>query len=73
MREGVGENYKIMSFIICLPLRCIVMVIKSWLIRWVGHVVRVGQMRSAENTLIDKAEGARLLGNLRRRCRIVGY
>jgi len=73
MRAVVGENYIIMSFMICLPLRCIVMVIKSWVIRWVGHVACVGWMRSAEKTLIEKAEGSRLLGNSRRRCRVVEY
>jgi hypothetical protein len=27
------------------PLPCIIMVIKSWVIRWAGYVAHVGEMR----------------------------
>jgi hypothetical protein len=35
--------------------------------RWAGHVARVGERRDAYRVLVEKPEGKRLLGRLRRR------
>jgi hypothetical protein len=45
----------------------IVQVIKSRKIRWVGHVVRMGERRCVSRVLVGKPEGKRPLG--RPRCR----
>jgi hypothetical protein len=36
--------------------------IKSRMMRWAGHVVRMGEMRNAYNILVVKPEGKRSLG-----------
>jgi hypothetical protein len=43
------------------------MVIKSRKMRWVGHVVCMGEMRSAYSILIGKPERKRPFGRLRHR------
>jgi hypothetical protein len=45
----------------------IVRVIKSRMMRWAGHVVRMVEVRGAYNILVGKLEGRRLLGRPRRR------
>jgi hypothetical protein len=44
----------------------IMRMIKSKRIRWVGHVTRMGEKRSAYRSLVGKPEGKRLLGRPRR-------
>jgi hypothetical protein len=39
--------------------------IKSWRMRWVGHVAHVGKERKVCMVLVGKSEGKRLLGRLR--------
>ena len=41
--------------------------IKSRKLRWAGHIVRVGEARSAFNVLTDKTTGKRPLRKPRRR------
>jgi hypothetical protein len=36
--------------------------IKSWRMRWAGHVARMGENRNAYNILVRKLEVKRLLG-----------
>jgi hypothetical protein len=36
--------------------------------RWVGHVVHMGEMRNAYRILVGKPEGKRPLRKLRHRC-----
>jgi hypothetical protein len=50
------------SFIICNPVR-----VKKSRMRWVGHVVRMGEERGVYRVLVGKPEGKRPLG--RPRCR----
>jgi hypothetical protein len=45
----------------------IVSVIKARRMRWTGHVVRIGEVRSAYNILVGRPEGRRPLGRPRRR------
>ena len=45
----------------------IVRVIKSGRMRWVGHVVRMGEDRRAYRVLVGKREGKRPMGRPRRR------
>ena len=42
-------------------------VIKSRRMRWVGHVMRMGERRGIYKVLVGKPEGKRPLGRLRRR------
>jgi hypothetical protein len=42
-------------------------VIKARWMRWVGHVVHMGEVRGAYNILVGKPEGRRPLGRPRRR------
>jgi hypothetical protein len=35
----------------------IIRIIKSWRMRWVGHVARMGEKRNAYRLLVEKAEG----------------
>jgi len=44
-----------------------VRVIKSRRMRWVEHVVRMGEGRGVHRFLVRKTEGKRTLGKLRRR------
>jgi len=37
-------------------------------IRWVGHVARMGEEREVYRVLVEKPEGRRPLGRPRRRC-----
>jgi hypothetical protein len=45
----------------------IVRAIKARMMRWVGHVARMGEVRGAYNILVGKLEGRRPLGRPRRR------
>jgi hypothetical protein len=45
----------------------IVRVIKARTMRWVGHVVHMGEVRGAYNILVRRPEGRRPLGRPRRR------
>jgi hypothetical protein len=45
----------------------IVRVIKARMMRWAGHVVRMGEVRGAYNILVGRPEGRRPLGRPRRR------
>jgi hypothetical protein len=45
----------------------IIRMIKSRRMRWVGHVVRMGEKRNAYTILVGKPEGRRPLGRPRRR------
>jgi len=45
-----------------------VWVIKSRRIRWVGHVVRIGENRGIYRILVGKPDGKRPLGRPRHRC-----
>jgi hypothetical protein len=40
----------------------IIRLIKSWRIRWAGHVARMGETRNAFSVLVGKSEGNRALG-----------
>jgi len=41
---------------------------KSKIMRWAGHVVRMGEERAVYRVLVGKPEGRRPLGRPRRRC-----
>jgi hypothetical protein len=45
----------------------IVRVIKSWKMRWAGHVARMGEGRGVYRVLVGSPEGKRPLGRPRRR------
>jgi hypothetical protein len=45
----------------------IIWVIKSRIMRWAGHVARMGEGRGAYRTLVGRPEGIRPLGRPRRR------
>jgi hypothetical protein len=45
----------------------IIRIIKSWRMRWAGHVARMGEERNAYRLLVGKPEGKRPLGRPRRR------
>jgi hypothetical protein len=45
----------------------IVRVIKSWRMRWVGHVASMGEGRSVYSVLVGRPEGKRPLGRPRNR------
>jgi hypothetical protein len=45
----------------------IIKMIKSRMIKWAGHVARIGATRNAYKILVGKPEGKRPLGRLRRR------
>jgi hypothetical protein len=45
----------------------IIRVIKARMMRWAGHVARMGEVRGAYNILVWKPEGRRPLGRPRRR------
>src|SRR5215475_14609947 len=45
----------------------IVRVVKSRLMRWVGHVARMGEDRGVHRVVVGKTEGKRPLGRPRRR------
>jgi hypothetical protein len=46
---------------------CIIRIIKSRRMRWVGHVARMGEKRNAYRLLVGKTERKRPLGRPRRR------
>jgi hypothetical protein len=45
----------------------IIIIIKSRIMRWAGHVARMGEKRNAYRILVGKPEGKRSLGRQRRR------
>jgi hypothetical protein len=45
----------------------IIRIIKSWRMRWAGHVARMEETRNAYRLLVGKPEGKRPLGRPRRR------
>ena len=45
----------------------IVRVVKSRIMRWAGHVARMGEGRGVHRVLVEKPEGKRPLGRPRRR------
>jgi hypothetical protein len=45
----------------------IIRIIKSRLIKWAGHVARMGEKRNVYRLLVEKPEGKGPLGRLRRR------
>jgi hypothetical protein len=55
-----------MSFINLYASSDIIRVIKSRMMRWVGHVARKGELRSAYGALVEKSEGKEPHGKLRR-------
>jgi len=54
-----------LSYMYCSPN--IVRVLQSRTIRWVGHVVRMGEGTGVYRVLVGKSEGKRPLGRPRRR------
>ena len=64
---GCGYNHIIRSCSDIYSSPNIVWVIKSRRMRWVGHVVRVGERRCVYRVLVGIPEGKRPLGRLRRR------
>jgi hypothetical protein len=46
---------------------CIIRIIKSRIMRWAGHVARVGEKRNVYRLLVGKPEGKGPLGRPRRR------
>jgi len=50
------------------PLPNIFRVVKSRVMRWVGHVAHMGERRGIYRVLVGKPEGKRLLVRPRRRC-----
>ena len=67
--EVTGELRKLhneqLSDLYSLPN--IVRVVKSRIMRWVGHAARMGQGRGVHRVLVGKPEGKRPLGRPRRR------
>jgi hypothetical protein len=45
----------------------IIRIIKSWRMRWAGHVAQMGEKRTAYRLLVGKPEGQRPLGRPRHR------
>jgi hypothetical protein len=45
----------------------IIRIIKSWRLRWAGHVAGIGAKRNAYRILVEKPEGKRPLGRPRNR------
>jgi hypothetical protein len=43
----------------------IIVIMKSRIMRWVGHIVCMGKMRNANKVYVGKHEGKRLLGRHR--------
>jgi hypothetical protein len=57
-KEGLRVLYALPS---------IIRMIKSWRMRWAGHVARMGEKRNAYRLLVGKPERKRPLGRPRRR------
>ena len=65
---GSREGFTMWNFIVCtVHLINIVRVIKSRRLKWVGHVARMEEGRSAFKILSSKPTGKKPLGRLRRR------
>jgi hypothetical protein len=45
----------------------IIRMVKSWRMRWAGHVARIGEKRNAFRISVGKPEGKRPLGRPRRK------
>jgi hypothetical protein len=67
--EVTGEWRKLHNEELCdlYSSPSIIRIIKSWIIRWLGHVVRLGEKRNAYRLLVGKPEGKRPLGRPTRR------
>jgi hypothetical protein len=69
MDEVMGEWRKLhnkeLHDLYSLP--SIMRIIKSWRMRWAGHVAQLGEKRNAYRLLVGKPEGKRPLGRARRR------
>ena len=67
--EVTGEWRKLyneeLSDLYSLPY--IVRLVKSRIMRWVGHVARMGEGRGVHRVLVGKPEGKKLMGRPRRR------
>jgi hypothetical protein len=67
--EVIGEwrklHYEELTYLYCSSN--IVRVIKSKILRWAGHVARMGVRRGMYRVLVGKPEGKRPMGRLRRR------
>jgi hypothetical protein len=48
-------------------LQSIIRIIKSWRMRWAGHVARMGEKRNAYRLLVGKPKRKRALGRPRRK------
>jgi hypothetical protein len=55
------------SLMLCTPDPIIVLVIKSRIMKWAGHVACMGGRRCVYRVLVGKPEGKRPLGRPRRR------
>jgi len=64
---GSGENYIMMSLMICILRLIFYGMIKSRKMRWAGHVACMGTKRGVHRLLVGKLEGKRPLGRPRRR------
>jgi hypothetical protein len=51
--EGLRNLYSLPS---------IIRIIKSWRLRWAGHVARMGERRTSYRLLVEKSKGKRPLG-----------
>ena len=63
--EWRNQHNEELNDLYCSPN--IVRVIKSKVMKWAGHVVRMGERRGAGKVLVGKPEGKKPLGRLRRR------
>jgi hypothetical protein len=65
--QGSGEDYTTRTLNDLYSSPNIIRVIKSRIMRWVGHVARMGEKRVSYRILVGRPEGRRPLG--RPRCR----
>jgi hypothetical protein len=67
-RDGVtGEWRRLHNKELCALYSPNIRVMKSRILRWAGHVARMGERRGAYRTLVGKREGRRPLERPRRR------
>ena len=63
---GSGEGFTMRNFIVC-TVHLIIKVIKSRRLRWIGHIARMEEGRSAFKILTGKPTRKRPLGRPKRR------